>query len=100
MFANRRATHIKALLHDGVGLWLAGRAAWSGTSSSGLRLGARRDSCNLNRLKRWAALTLFTTKGQLAVDNNWTENQIRPVVVERITGCSPGAFARVNERPR
>ena len=34
VFANRRATPIKALLHDGVGLWLAGCAAWSGASSS------------------------------------------------------------------
>lgn len=34
-------------------------------------------------LKRWAALTRFTTDGQLPVDNNWIENQIRPIAVGR-----------------
>ena len=34
-------------------------------------------------LKRWAALTLFTTNGQLPVDSNWIENQIRPIAVGR-----------------
>ncbi|MEG2048956.1 MAG: IS66 family transposase, partial [Comamonas sp.] len=34
-------------------------------------------------LKRWTALTLFTTNGQLPVDNNWIENQIRPIAVGR-----------------
>ena len=34
-------------------------------------------------LKRGAALTLFTTNGQLPVDNIWIGNQIRPIAVGR-----------------
>ena len=34
-------------------------------------------------IRRWAALTRFTTNGQLPVDNNWIENQIRPIAVGR-----------------
>ena len=34
-------------------------------------------------LKRWAALIRFADDGQLPVDNNWVENQIRPIAVGR-----------------
>ena len=34
-------------------------------------------------LKRWTALTRFIDDGQLPVDNNWIENQIRPIAVGR-----------------
>ena len=34
-------------------------------------------------LKRWAALIRFTDDGQLPVDNNWIENQIRPIAIGR-----------------
>ena len=34
-------------------------------------------------LKRWAALTRFTQDGLLPVDNNWIENQIRPIAIGR-----------------
>jgi hypothetical protein len=34
-------------------------------------------------LKRWAALTRFIDDGQLPVDNNWIENQIRPIAIGR-----------------
>ena len=34
-------------------------------------------------LKRWAALTRFLDDGQLPIDNNWAENQIRPVALGR-----------------
>jgi len=34
-------------------------------------------------LKRWAALTRFVDDGRLPVDNNWIENQIRPVAIGR-----------------
>jgi transposase len=34
-------------------------------------------------LKRWAALIRFTEDGQLPVDNNWIENQIRPIAIGR-----------------
>jgi transposase len=34
-------------------------------------------------LKRWAALTRFVDDGRLPVDNNWIENQIRPIAIGR-----------------
>jgi transposase len=34
-------------------------------------------------LRRWAALTRFVDDGQLSVDNNWIENQIRPIALGR-----------------
>ncbi len=34
-------------------------------------------------LKRWGALTRFLDDPQLPVDNNWIENQIRPIAVDR-----------------
>jgi len=34
-------------------------------------------------LKRWGALTRFLDDGQLPIDNNWAENQIRPIAVGR-----------------
>ena len=34
-------------------------------------------------LKRWAALVRFAGDGQLPADNNWIENQIRPIAVGR-----------------
>ena len=34
-------------------------------------------------LKRWAALTRFLVDGQLPIDNNWIENQIRPIAIGR-----------------
>lgn len=34
-------------------------------------------------LRRWTALTRFVDDGQLPVDNNWIENQIRPIAIGR-----------------
>ena len=34
-------------------------------------------------LKRWAALTRYIDDGELAADNNWVENQIRPIAIGR-----------------
>ena len=34
-------------------------------------------------LKRWVALTRFLDDGQLPIDNNWIENQIRPIAIGR-----------------
>ncbi len=34
-------------------------------------------------LKRWDALTRFLEDGQLPIDNNWIENQIRPIAIGR-----------------
>src|SRR6185503_1345859 len=34
-------------------------------------------------LKRWVALTRFIEDGDVPISNNWLENQIRPVALER-----------------
>jgi hypothetical protein len=34
-------------------------------------------------LKRWAALTRYLGDGRLPIDNNWVENQIRPIALGR-----------------
>ena len=34
-------------------------------------------------LKRWAALTRFVEDGRLPIDNNWVENQMRPIALGR-----------------
>ena len=34
-------------------------------------------------LRRWTALTRFVDDGQLPVDNNWIENQMRPIAIGR-----------------
>ena len=34
-------------------------------------------------LRRWGALTRFVDDGQLPIDNNWAENQIRPIAIGR-----------------
>ena len=34
-------------------------------------------------LKRWEALTRFIEDGRLPIDNNWIENQIRPIAIGR-----------------
>ena len=34
-------------------------------------------------LKRWQALTRFIDDGRLPIDNNWVENQMRPIAIGR-----------------
>ena len=34
-------------------------------------------------LRRWSSLTRFVDDGQLPIDNNWAENQIRPIAIGR-----------------
>ena len=34
-------------------------------------------------LKRWTALTHYLTDGNVPIDNNWIENQIRPIAIGR-----------------
>ena len=34
-------------------------------------------------LKRWQALVRFIDDGDLPIDNNWVENQIRPIAIGR-----------------
>jgi hypothetical protein len=49
-----------------------------------------------NSLKRCAALSRFVDDGQLPVDNNHIENQIRPIALVATTGYSPAACMRAN----
>jgi transposase len=43
-------------------------------------------------LKRWAALTRFLDDGQLPVDNNHIENQIRPIAIGRANWLFAGSL--------
>ena len=43
-------------------------------------------------LKRWAALTRFVDDGRLPVDNNWIENQIRPIAIGRSNWLFAGSL--------
>jgi transposase len=43
-------------------------------------------------LNRWEALTRFVKDGQLPADNNWIENQIRPVAIGRSNWLFAGSL--------
>ena len=43
-------------------------------------------------LKRWTALTRFLDDGQLPIDNNWIENQIRPIAIGRSNWLFAGSL--------
>ena len=43
-------------------------------------------------LRRWVALTRFVDDGQLSVDNNWIENQIRPIAIGRSNWLFAGSL--------
>lgn len=43
-------------------------------------------------LRRWTALTCFAGDGQLSVDNNWIENQIRPIAIGRANWLFAGSL--------
>ena len=43
-------------------------------------------------LKRWAALTRFVDDGRLPVNNNWLENQIRPIAIGRSNWLFAGSL--------
>ncbi len=43
-------------------------------------------------LKRWQALTRFIDDGELPADNNWVENQIRPIAVGRSNWLFAGSL--------
>ena len=43
-------------------------------------------------LKRWSALTRFVDDGRLPVDNNWIENQIRPIAIGRSNWLFAGSL--------
>ena len=40
----------------------------------------------------WTALTRFAGDGQLSVDNNWIENQIRPIAIGRANWLFAGSL--------
>ncbi len=42
--------------------------------------------------KRWAALTRYLDDGQLPIDNNWIENQIRPIALGRSNWLFAGSL--------
>ena len=48
-------------------------------------------------LRRWRALTRFVENGQLPVDNNWVENQMRPIALGRKNWLFAGSL-RAGER--
>lgn len=50
-------------------------------------------------LNRWGALTRFLDDGRLPIDNNWIENQIRPIAIAT-TGCSQAPCVRASALPR
>jgi transposase len=43
-------------------------------------------------LKRWTALTRFIDDGDLPIDNNWVENQIRPIAIGRSNWLFAGSL--------
>ncbi len=43
-------------------------------------------------LKRWQALTRYLDDGQLPIDNNWIENQIRPIALGRANWLFAGSL--------
>ena len=43
-------------------------------------------------LRRWVALTRFVDDGQLPADNNWIENQIRPIAIGRSNWLFAGSL--------
>lgn len=46
-------------------------------------------------LKRWPALIRYLDDGEVPIDNNWCENQIRPWRWVARTGSSPSRYATV-----
>ena len=51
-------------------------------------------------LKRWTALTRYIDDGDLPIDNNWVENQIRPIALGRSNWLFAGQPARGQARRR
>jgi hypothetical protein len=43
-------------------------------------------------LRRWTALTRFLDDGDLPIDNNWVENQIRPIAIGRSNWLFAGSL--------
>lgn len=43
-------------------------------------------------LQRWAGLTLYIDDGKVPISNDWVENQIRPVALERSNWLFAGSL--------
>src|SRR5690606_6275225 len=43
-------------------------------------------------LNRWSALTRYLDDGELPIDNNWVENQIRPIAIGRSNWLFAGSL--------
>ena len=52
-----------------------------------------------NALRNWVALTRYTEDGRLKIDNNGAERALRPIVLGRKIGSSPGARRRPTALP-
>ena len=58
-------------------------AQWMGLQRQKITDGSATAKALDYSLKRWAALTRFLDDGHLPIDNNWIENQIRPIAIGR-----------------
>ena len=58
-------------------------AQWMGLQRQKITDGSATAKALDYSLKRWDALTRFLGDGQLPIDNNWIENQIRPIAIGR-----------------
>ncbi|WP_148051211.1 IS66 family insertion sequence element accessory protein TnpB [Pseudomonas brassicacearum] len=65
LFANRRATRIKVLVHDGLGIWLAARRLHQGKSSGRALDTVLRWSWVQNSYKLWCWACLGKESGQV-----------------------------------
>jgi|APMI01.1.fsa_nt_gi transposase len=70
-----RETRAKPLLED--------LKAWLLTCRGKIPNGSSSAKAIDYTLKRWAALTHYLTDGRVPIDNNWIENQIRPIALGR-----------------
>jgi hypothetical protein len=71
----------------------------TGCASSGRRsrTGRRPPRRSTTAVKRWQALTRFLADGELPIDNNWVENQIRPIAIGR-NNCLFAGSLRAGKR--
>ena len=66
--------------------------AWLFGQRDGLTNGTRTAKAIDYTLKRWTALTRYLDNGDLPIDNNWVENQIRPWALGRSNWLFAGSM--------
>jgi len=91
--ARELATEDRLNLRQAMGLPIANRLhAWMqaqrGLATDGTAIAKALDYS----LRRWEALTRYLHDGQLPIDNNWIENQIRPIAVGRSNWLFAGSL--------